>query len=101
MKTVFPEYRVRLEPVSAGTPAINPEDLGKRTKLGGDPDWLQGDSTPSCPDCAEAMSFVAQIDSIDYTGYPGKETYMFGDVGMLYLFYCTDCHEVVGFEQGG
>lgn len=67
-------------------------DYGKRSKFGGSPDWLQNDETPKCPYCRKKMDFVAQIDSIDYTGYanPNSE-YMFGDVGMIYIFFCKNC----------
>jgi len=71
-----------------------PENLGKRSKLGGKPDWIQNDETPKCPKCKKPMTFICQIDSIGYTG-SAKTTgeYMFGDVGMLYNFFCFDCHK--------
>jgi uncharacterized protein YwqG len=81
----FTEYRVRLERVPPGERAVTlpyPANLGQRTKLGGEPDWIQGDETPVCAECNQPMSFVAQIDSIDYTGRLGSGPYMFGDVGM-------------------
>lgn len=67
-------------------------DLGKRSKFGGKPDWIQNDETPKCDCCKKEMEFVAQLDSIDYTGYANQTAeYMFGDVGMIYVFFCRNC----------
>lgn len=95
------EYRVRLERVPEGITAITapyPENLGLRTKLGGKPDWVQADETPHCRLCQEAMSLVAQIDSIDAGRQDGE--YVFGDAGMLYVFYCLGCGEAGVVQQG-
>ncbi len=68
------------------------QKLGQRSKFGGNPDWIQNDETPKCDCCKKKMEFVAQLDSIDYTGFAQKNTeYMFGDVGMIYVFFCKDC----------
>src|SRR5947209_6016712 len=94
MRERLPEFRVSLSAVTAGEEAIDlpyPDNLGQRTKLGGDPIWIQGDETPLCPRCREEMSFVAQIDSIGHTALEPAGLFMFGDVGMLYLFYCFGC----------
>ncbi len=67
-------------------------ELGKRSKFGGAPDWIQNDETPKCECCKKKMEFVAQLDSIDYTGFAQKNIeYMFGDVGMIYVFFCKNC----------
>jgi hypothetical protein len=102
MPVQFPEYGVILEPGSPSNPAVPlpyPDNLGMRTKLGGMPDWIQGAEVPCCSNCTQPMSFVAQIDSLAYSAIDPTNTYMFGDVGMLYLFYCVDCHTVSGLEQ--
>lgn len=66
--------------------------LGKRSKFGGEPNWIQSDETPKCSCCKKEMEFVAQLDSIDYTGRAATTgEYMFGDVGMFYIFFCKDC----------
>jgi uncharacterized protein YwqG len=70
-----------------------PENLGKRSKLGGEPDWIQNDETPICPNCGSKMEFICQIDSIDYGKKKDEKEYMFGDVGMLYNFFCFSCEE--------
>lgn len=67
-------------------------ELGKRSKFGGNPGWIQNDETPKCDCCKKKMEFVAQLDSIDFTGFSGRNTeYMFGDVGMIYIFFCKTC----------
>lgn len=71
---------------------IKLNDYGKRSKFGGNPTWIQNDETPKCPSCKDRMDFIAQIDSIDYTGSAiTSGEYMFGDVGIIYLFFCFNC----------
>ena len=98
------------ERVKPGERAVDPEDLGVRSKLGGKPDWDQTDETPNCPDCGEAMIFVAQIDSIEHESEDNPHSidalskdqqYMFGDVGMLYLFFCENCLQPAAVFQCG
>src|SRR5262245_60238859 len=100
----FAEIRVRLERVPPGERAVKlkyPDNLGLRTKLGGKPDWIQTDETPDCPGCSQPMSFVAQIDSIEHDSQKNplrkdcleNKDYMFGDVGMIYVFFCHQCCE--------
>jgi hypothetical protein len=93
-------YRIRFERVPEGEHAYPPgrENLGLRSKLGGEPGWVQGNETPACSKCGEPMSFVGQIDSIEHKGGHnphGQEHYeqdfMFGDVGVIYIFFCFDC----------
>lgn len=50
---------------------------------GGDPDWIQGEETPDCPDCGEPMRFVAMLEE----GRPG---FTFGGGGCAYVFSCAD-----------
>ena len=105
------EYRVKLERVKRGERAISlsyPENLGLRTKLGGKPDWIQSDETPECDECGEPMAFVAQIDSVEHQNEHNPIVqertkhidFMFGDVGMIYVFYCFDCAQVRSLTQG-
>ncbi len=104
------EYRVKLERVKRGERAIPlecPAILGLRTKLGGKPDWIQGNETPECEDCGEPVYFVAQIDSVEHYNEhntlmnepPKHIDFMFGDVGMIYAFYCFDCSQVSSLQQ--
>ena len=89
MPVLFPEYSVLLRRPNFGTESE--VDAG-RTKLGGRPDWIQVDATPRCGASEAEMSFLLQVDSLD-------EYYMFGDGGMLYLFYCTTCGGTRVLEQ--
>jgi hypothetical protein len=85
-----------------------PKNLGLRTKLGGEPEWIQSDDTPACPHCNQPMKFVAQIDSIEHQAdnnpwsLPalGDQDYMFEDVGMIYVFFCFDCGQPTAILQG-
>jgi uncharacterized protein YwqG len=82
-------------------PSNHSKELGKRSKLGGEPNWIQNDEIPKCPKCNKHMTFICQIDSIGYTG-SAKTTgeYMFGDVGMFYNFFCFNCGEAsVVFQE--
>jgi hypothetical protein len=102
MPKTLREYTMFFARPAKGKKAVDRYALGERSKLGGKPDWLQYDATPNCESCRDRMTFVAQIDSIEmYTKqnphaidsirHRSKQQYMFGDVGMLYVFYCFDC----------
>ena len=41
----------------------------------------------------QAMHFIAQIDSFE-DGHPDPQ-FMFGDVGMIYVWYCFKCGNAV------
>ena len=86
--------------VADGESAVHPKQLGERSKLGGVPNWEQADETPECPNCAQEMTFIAQIDSIEQQSKTNPHSiselskdqqYMFGDVGLIYVFFCFDC----------
>jgi hypothetical protein len=53
-------------------------------QLGGEPSWLQADEVPACPDCAEPMGFVAQLEE-------GPTGMNFGGGGAAYVFRCAGC----------
>ena len=105
------EYRVKFERMPEGRKAVpDPHRLGVRSKLGGEPDWEQGPQEPECRGCQEAMTFVAQIDSIEHDEKHNphrvdclseEQRYMFGDVGMIYVFFCFDCLEAKSVFQCG
>jgi hypothetical protein len=87
---------------------IDRNQLGLRSKLGGNPDWEQTDETPYCPHCKEELTFVGQIDSIEHDApnnphrvdsLSGDQDYMMGDVGLIYVFFCFDCcHSTTVFQ---
>lgn len=107
-KKQLSEVRIVLQRLEPGEKALLFDDLhsgdalGKRSKLGGKPDWIQSPEETMCQYCQEEMTFIAQIDSIDDSAqidYSEAE-YMFEDVGMLYIFYCFECGETATFCQG-
>ncbi|WP_354644592.1 DUF1963 domain-containing protein [Kitasatospora camelliae] len=56
-------------------------------RLGGSPDWLQYDETPTCPSCARPMPLIAQLQE-----GPDPITAMnFGGGGRAYAFACEPC----------
>lgn len=103
MKTLR-EYKVSLKKCAPGEAAVDLDDpnvYGLRTKLGGEPDWEQGGEHPECS-CFQKMTFIAQIDSVEHqsqsnphsmSALKGGQDFMFGDVGMIYVFFCFDCLE--------
>jgi uncharacterized protein YwqG len=111
MPEVLREYRIKFEKVPEGEPAIAAdENLGIRSKLGGEPIWCQKPEIPKCKGCKDKMTFVAQIDSMEHDeGHnPNRisclgndQQYMFGDVGMVYVFVCFDCMETKSVLQCG
>lgn len=97
MKTLR-QYEIRFISVPDGKQTICPQKLGLRSKLGGSPNWEQCDETPNCPSCHEVMTFISQIDSIEHFEEHnphaidciyGDQHFMFGDVGMIYVFFCA------------
>jgi uncharacterized protein YwqG len=54
------------------------------TLVGGYADWVQGTDTPVCDHCQSRMNLLAQIDS------EPEADVMWGDSGLLYLFYCDN-----------
>jgi hypothetical protein len=103
------EYRMLFEKVQPGETA-NPGKLGLRSKLGGAPDWDQGDETPQCPHCQKEMSFIGQIDSIEHDEahnphrvdcLSDDQEYMMGDVGLIYVFFCFECLQPTAVFQCG
>ena len=101
----LPKYRITFVPDFDG-----PDDqrLGHRSKLGGSPTWEQGNETPSCQNCDKPLTFVGQLDSISFPdegnprGFDGlaeDQSYIFGDVGLIYVFFCFDCGDTRSIFQ--
>ncbi|MFH0982854.1 MAG: hypothetical protein V2A79_15130 [Planctomycetota bacterium] len=102
------EYRMLFEAVGPGEAAVDPDASGLRSKLGGKPDWIQVEDWPDCPSCRERTTFVAQLDSIEHDSdsnphridcLSGKQDFMFGDVGLIYVFLCFQCLETRSVVQ--
>ena len=115
--TTLPEFRVMLTRMRPGETAYPLSDdiphyeyHGRRTKLGGNPDWMQGDAVPLCDSCRKSMTFVAQVDSVEHQwksnphSVPAgsdEQKWMMGDVGMIYVFFCFECCETKSVFQCG
>ena len=88
------EYRVKIMPAEdAPPPAKYPDNLGYRTKFGGKPELIQptGDEEERrCSACFEPLHFIGQIDSFE-NDHPDPQ-FMFGDVGMIYVWFCFRCY---------
>ncbi|HYN23141.1 MAG TPA: hypothetical protein VE078_19435, partial [Thermoanaerobaculia bacterium] len=67
-------------------------EVGKRSKLGGEPAWIENDDTPRCTDCQQTMTFYGQLDSIG-------DAINLADCGMIYVFVCFDCYECQAILQ--
>jgi Domain of unknown function (DUF1963) len=65
---------------------------GEHHRIGGHPDFIQKEQHPRCPSCENALTFYAQLDSLN-------DEFVLGDVGMIYVFVCFDCLEVRALLQ--
>jgi len=98
MKTV-PPFRLIAEPLNDEAKQVQgfrwaADQVGKRHRLGGQPNFLQQPDWPSCPSCQERMTFYGQLDSIG-------DTTTIADCGMIYVFICLDCNETKSIIQSG
>jgi hypothetical protein len=87
------EYRVKIVPAEdAAQPAPYPDNLGYRTKFGGKPDLIQpmDEDDKVCKKCFQPLHFIGQIDSFE-NELPDSQ-FMFGDVGMIYVWFCFKCY---------
>ncbi len=93
----IPEILLIMSPQTEEAKSIIGFELTKKAgtshKLGGGPDWVQGDDTPTCS-CGKVMTFYGQLDCI------GDEVSL-GDCGMIYVFVCMDCLETKSVLQCG
>jgi uncharacterized protein YwqG len=93
----FPEIHLIMSPQTPEAKAVIGfewnNQAGLNPKLGGDPDWQQGDETPNCS-CSQPMTFYGQLDCI------GDEISL-GDCGTIYVFVCMDCLETKSVLQCG
>ena len=85
--------------------------LGRRSKFGGRPNWIQSkdDRVVVCSKCSCEMIFVAQIDSVEHHSrhnpnsvhaLGGEQKWMFGDVGMIFVFFCLSCDNAAAIHEG-
>lgn len=93
---LIPEIPIYFRPESEEAKAIvgfkwADDEIGKRSKLGGKPDWIQSSEVPICS-CGKEMSFYGQLDSIG-------DAVILADCGMIYIFVCFDCFETKSMIQ--
>lgn len=95
-RNALPEYLPEVSE-SWGRLPVNPLQLGANrppfyvadqflptsfSQFGGHPTWIQNASYPDCPDCGNAMMFVAQVDHDDIEDC---------SEGVFYAFLCPTC----------
>lgn len=93
----IPEIPVLLAPQTQEAKAVvgfkyAPDEVGKRSKLGGEPDWIQDEEVPLCKSCKRKMIFYGQLDSIG-------DSICLADCGMVYVFVCFSCLETQSVLQ--
>ena len=93
----IPPFRLLPQPLSEAAASLPrfkhaPPEIGTRHKLGGTPDFIQGDDYPICRECAQRMSFYGQLDSIN-------DEFCLADCGMVYVFVCFGCLETKSVLQ--
>jgi hypothetical protein len=92
----IPPFRLVPEPMTpeaASLPTFKwaSEEVGRRHRLGGDPQWIGEPDRPRCS-CGQEMTFYAQLDSI-------SDQFVLADCGMIFVFTCFDCFEVKAILQ--
>lgn len=95
----IPPFRLVPQPLNDEAASLPPfkwaaSGVGKRHKLGGEPEFMQPPSWPDCPGCGSKMSFYGQLDSIN-------DEFCIADAGMIYVFLCFDCYKSVSVVQSG
>jgi len=95
----LPEFRLLLDPADDRARQLidfkwAPDEVGKRHKLGGAPDFIQPIEWPICTICHDRMSFYAQLDSLN-------DEFILADCGLIYVFVCFDDNEVATVLQSG
>ena len=93
----IPEIKIVLRPKSKKAKSLigfkwAGKEIGKRSKIGGEPTWIQRDETPSCDNCHKPMAFYSQLDSVG-------DKLCLADCGMIYVFICFDCYETKSIFQ--
>ncbi|MDQ8703197.1 hypothetical protein RCO28_11965 [Streptomyces sp. LHD-70] len=90
------EGETLLGAVTALRPAKTPaEDIPALGRLGGEPEWIQGDGTPDCPSCHAPMTFTASLEE----GHHHRTAANFGGGGRSYVFGCAPCGEAAFLWQ--
>jgi hypothetical protein len=93
----IPPFKLALQPLNEEAQKLEKfkwagDDIGDRNKLGGAPNFLQGDEYPICDHCKKRMDFYAQLDSLN-------DEFIIADCGMIYVFMCFECVETKSIIQ--
>ncbi|CAO5682722.1 MAG: hypothetical protein HEEMFOPI_01766 [Holosporales bacterium] len=88
----IPEYKLEIKTNEQKCFKWAPQDVGKRFKIGGSPEFIQNSEYPICRCCSKKMIFYAQLDSLN-------DDYMIADCGLIYVFICFDCNKTESFIQ--
>jgi hypothetical protein len=88
--------QIRLDAVTRLTfqPADSSNAVHALGFVGGQPDWIQNDETPTCPRCSARMGFIAQLEE-------GPTGMNFGGGGCGYAFACVRCLQAAFLWQCG
>jgi hypothetical protein len=79
---LLPEHRLVLTGKTHHCMETAEGGIRSQSQIGGLPTWQQDPEYPSCPDCAQRMPFLGQIDM--------NEVIKYGE-GLYYAFYCGNC----------
>ena len=110
MAKILKDYKIQFVKPDSIEQSIDTKAYGLRSKLGGKPSWEQNDETPICKSCKTPMTFIGQIDSMEQNSPDNphsidsiqyEQDYMFGDAGLIYVFFCFDCLETASVFQCG
>lgn len=72
------------------------EEMGHRTRFGGQPRWIQPTDYPNCDVCGSPMPFIGEIDSVGLAqSEKAKGSFTFNDAGMFYIFHCCGLSKVI------
>lgn len=92
----IPPFKLIPEPLNEEAESLPPfkwvvGNIGHRHRLGGRPEFIQGEEKPKCT-CGKEMTFYAQLDSIN-------DEFILADCGMIYVFVCFCCFETMSILQ--
>lgn len=93
----IPPFKLSLIPINEEAEKLQKfqwagDNVGDRNKLGGTPDFLQGEEYPTCDSCRKRMDFYGQLDSL-------SDEFIVADCGMIYVFICFECIETKSIIQ--
>jgi hypothetical protein len=69
-------------------------EVGRRHRIGGEPEELSEADFPRCRSCREPMTFYGQLDSIG-------DDFVLADAGVVEVFVCFDCFEAAARVSSG